>query len=166
MTCQERRLQISEYLDGAMRPSQVGALLLHTETCGSCREFFLEQKKIADYLQAADWQLQPPAQLWDRIESRISPAAAAAPRPSVWTAWLAPPQWGYALAASLALAILSVSLFLGSQPLNRQLLAELNAYQVDVPDNPFLAQPREVNPFFEPLDEFEGNPFDPMRSPK
>ncbi len=163
MTCGERKIQISCWLDGALAEPERRLLEIHLESCPACSRFLSEQRELAALLSDQDSQLQLPHDLWQRIESRIAPAASPMVFEPGRAAWWRQ-EWSYALAASLLLILLSGSLFLGSERIDTRQLAELDRFQVRVDGNPFLSEPERTNPFFD-LPGAEANPFSPTRSP-
>lgn len=165
MNCADCKLQISAYLDGALSLRESRLVLRHADVCDDCRDFLAEQERITAWMRSEDLELPLPDRVWEQIAARIDIPAVASAKRGWWERALSP-RWAYPLAASLLLAVVSGSLVVVPERENAGLLAQLNAYEVNVTGNPFLTEPTVDNPFFEPLAEIEGNPFGQMRSQK
>ncbi len=170
MNCQQRRLQITALLDGALEPSQEAGLESHLEKCPGCHRFLDEQSELDLLLDAAGLELEPPPRIWNQIEAKV----AVVPGPGLWeralgSLWdlIQVPVLRHALAGLLLMTLFSLSLLNLPRAEDRVLLSRLDSYRVEVPrSNPFLPQDRVAwNPFFQGT-ESAGNPFDNARSPR
>ncbi len=73
MGCDEVRVQISALLDDNQEV-QVKDIHDHLGSCSSCSEFYEEKLKVTEWLKEAEnFQLEPPPDIWERIDSEISP---------------------------------------------------------------------------------------------
>ena len=130
--------------------------LSHLESCPACAEVHRGEEDFQRLLDlAATTQVEPPEWLWHRIGARIQST-----RPeSAWDEFVRGverlfevpdlrPAW---VALVLAL-VLSASLTgLRSRLDDGALLAELQNYELEVPENPFLPEPVRSNPFLSEL---------------
>jgi predicted anti-sigma-YlaC factor YlaD len=162
MECEGIKVQVSTLLDTSLDVEQVKEMEQHLESCPSCARFYQEELEVAHWLtEAGDFQLNPPPEIWHRIDSQISA------NPS-WSDFLVFPSFDfrYALAGVVALALVSLTLLTlsTSSQDNELLLAELESYELEVEGNPFLSQMRLTDPFFEMTGQAEENPFDKWRS--
>ena len=161
MECEGVKTQVSALLDASLDVEQVKAMEQHLESCPSCARFYQEELEVAHWLtEAGDFQLDPPPEIWQRIDTQISAKSSK-------FGFLLFPRFDfrYALAGLVILALVSLTLLtLSTSPQeNEQLLAELESYQLEVEGNPFLSQMRLTDPFFE-VNGQDGNPFDKWRS--
>jgi anti-sigma factor RsiW len=162
MNCDGVKVQVSALLDASLDVEQVKAMEQHLESCPSCARFYQEELELADWLtEAGDFQLDPPPEIWQRINSQISAQPCTFQLPSLWPRF----EFRYAVAGLVILALVSLTLLtLSTAPQgNELLLAELESYELEVEGNPFLSQMRLTDPFFE-ANGPEGNPFDKWRS--
>ena len=129
-------------------------MLSHLESCPACAELHSGEEDFQRLLDlAATIQVEPPEWLWHRIDARIHGT-----RPeSAWDEFVRGverlfevpdlrPVW-----VTLALAlVLSASLTgLRSRVGDGPLLAELQSFELEVPENPFLQEPGGgSNPFY------------------
>lgn len=167
MNCEGWRLQIVATLDRSGDPKLASQLESHLENCPSCMAFYQEQSELTALFSSPRLELTPPEHLWYRIEDRLPKTVpAAGPDNSrlarLFGFWQLP-ALRYATAGLLLLLAASASLLdLGNRARTDQvLLARLDAYQVRVEGNPFLAQPVKANadnPFFS-IETSVGNPF-------
>ncbi len=108
-----------------------------------------------------NFQLEPPAEIWQRIDSKIS-------APPSRFGFLLFPRFDvrYAAAACVVLILFGLALLttLGPSQDDQLLLAELESYALEVEGNPFLSQMKLTDPFFELTGPAEENPFDKWRS--
>ena len=161
MECEGVKIQVSALLDASLDVEQVKVMEQHLESCPSCARFYQEELEVAHWLtEAGDFQLDPPPEIWQRIDTQISAKSSK-------FGFLLFPRFDfrYALAGLVILALVSLTLLtLSTSPQeNEQLLAELESYQLEVEGNPFLSQMRLTDPFFE-VNGQDGNPFDKWRS--
>ena len=162
MECEGVKVQVSTLLDASLDVEQVKAMEQHLESCPSCARFYREELEVADWLtKAGDLQLEPPPEIWQRIDSQISAQPSKFQLPSLWPRF----EFRYAVASLVILALVSLTLltFSITPQGNEQLLAELESYELEVEGNPFLSQMQLQDPFFE-VNGPEGNPFDKWRS--
>ncbi|MDA2923367.1 zf-HC2 domain-containing protein [Acidobacteria bacterium AH-259-L09] len=160
--CNEVRIQISALLDGNVEVEEVEQVQRHLASCSSCTEFYQEQLELARWLKAADFQLEPPAQIWRSIESRIG----AKPEGRTFEVGRLLELFGavdfrYAVVSLVVLILCSLALLnVSTMPQgNQRILAELESYRLEVNGNPFLPQIRPENPFFRFDRKTDENPF-------
>lgn len=167
MNCQQTKLQILELWNSGTDPVMDSAVQQHLGVCPACSTFQLEQKEITRLLGEQLPELEPPARIWLQIEEQIS-----VPQDKGWEFslqgvidlfWL--PQFKQ-VAAGLAMAVIfSVLLLnLAENTVEPEVLAELEAYHLDIQDNPFLSRGEESNPFFDLSPGLRGNPFEEVGS--
>lgn len=118
------REEVAAHALGALDDTARERLEVHLAGCAECRRLLAEYRQTADELPFLLPVESPPANAWERIESRIRGAPAAAPRvaagiaaaparpggTSRWRSWL-DGGWGRlvpALAGAAALALVSV----------------------------------------------------------
>ena len=162
MKCDGVKVQVSALLDASLDVEQVKAMEQHLESCPSCARLYQEELELADWLtEAGDFQLDPPPEIWQKIDFLISAQPSTFQLPSLWP----PFAFRYAVAGLVTLSLVSLTLLtLSTAPQGKDLLlAELESYELEVEGNPFLSQMRLTDPFFEPNGP-EGNPFDKWRS--
>ena len=161
MECEGVKTQVSALLDASLDVEQVKAMEQHLESCPSCAKFYEDQLELTEWLQeAGDFQLDPPPEIWQRIDTQISA------KPSKFGFLLFPRfDFRYAVGGWVILALVSLTLLtLSTSPQEDELLlAELESYELEVEGNPFLSQMRLTYPFFE-VNGQDGNPFEKWRS--
>lgn len=167
MNCQQTKLQILELLDSGQGPVMDSALQKHLRVCSACSTFQLEQEEMTRLLGDQLPELEPPARIWLQIEEQIS-----VPQGSRWEFslqgvldffWM--PQFKQ-VAAGLAMAVIfSVLLLnLAENTVEPEVLAKLEAYHLEIQENPFLSRGEGSNPFFDPSPGPGGNPFEEVGS--
>jgi hypothetical protein len=168
MNCQKMRIDIAALLDeypGGMAASRVRQ---HLQGCPACSRFYEEQRDLDKVLKSAP-QLELPARVWEGIESRLMSRPVPAP-PSNWFAdLLVWPNFRYAFASAVLLALVSLAVFkatLSPRPDDEQILAEIRAFQVEVQGNPFDLETGQENPFYSFGPTPGKNPFKSVRSTK
>ena len=130
--------------------------LLHLESCPACAEVYRREQDFQRLLDlAATTQVAPPEWLWQRIDTRLGSS-----RPeSAWHEFARGverlfqvrdlrPAW-----VALVLALVLSAALTGLRPRldHGPLLAELQNYDLEVPANPFVAEPVHSNPFLSEL---------------
>ena len=134
-------------------------VLSHLESCPACAELHSGEEDFQRLLDlAATIQVEPPEWLWHRIDARIHGTQPESAWPeSAWPEFVRGverlfevpdlrPVW-----VTLALAlVLSVSLTgLRSRVGDGPWLAELQSFELEVPENPFVQEPGGAsNPFY------------------
>ena len=129
-------------------------VLSHLESCPACAELHSGEEDFQRLLDlAATIQVEPPEWLWHRIDARIHNTQSE----SAWGEFvrgvgrlLEVPDLRPAWVALVLALVLSASLT-GLRPRvdDGPLLAELQNYELEVPDNPFLQEPSgDSNPFY------------------
>lgn len=163
MSCSDHRIQISEALDGLLSEEDAALVQEHLRLCAPCSRFEQEQRELALLLQTADPDREPPARIWHQIERRIQAQNQAAQPRQRWASsrlrdLFRLPQWGYAMAAAVLAAVMSVTVFQWDNSGNMDgVLAELDAYHPEVSGN---------NPFLQIDHDRSRNPFGDFRSEK
>lgn len=74
MKCNEFELLISDYLDGIISPVQKLEFEEHLRGCENCRKELSETMNLMERVAALPQGIDPPADLWKNIESRIVPS--------------------------------------------------------------------------------------------
>ena len=74
MKCNEFELLISDYLDGVISPAQKLEFEEHLRGCDNCRNELSETMKLLERVAALPNGIDPPADLWKNIETRIVPS--------------------------------------------------------------------------------------------
>jgi predicted anti-sigma-YlaC factor YlaD len=157
MNCEAWRTEIVALVDGSCEPREIPKVERHLGVCPACRSFYREQLELSALLGAPELEATPPEHLWYRIESRLQPVRKEVGWAARWVGWL--DLWRFPAlryAAVSALVLIVASLFflnLGeSARSDPRVLAQLEAYDLRVEGNPFLArlgEPRTPsNPFF------------------
>lgn len=175
MECSRARVQISGMMDGALGPLEVREVKGHLESCGHCRSLYREQLAVSEWVERAVVELEPPAAIWERVEREIR--AGAGEREGVGGSFVRRPLieralhlapfsgargWGYVGAAVVLLLVLSVAVLnrAGMSRDEQMLLAELEAFSIDVSENPFWRETSRANPFLSLEETGDENPFD------
>ncbi|MBS0561265.1 MAG: anti-sigma factor [Proteobacteria bacterium] len=119
--CEEMRLRLQADLDGELSPAEAAPLAAHLAACDDCRETAAQLGALSARIRAEATRHAAPAALRARIAQAAAATAAptlapAPPPPSGWRRVLGGPRErrrlgagfgvGFALAASLALAII------------------------------------------------------------
>jgi anti-sigma factor RsiW len=167
MNCEGWRIQIVALVDGSCEPRELPKVERHLNDCATCQSFYREQLEFSTLLGSPEMEATPPEHLWFRIESRLQRQEAPTTWSSRLSGWLDVwrfPALRYAAISSSVLLLASL-LFLSignSGGDNQRLLAQLDAYQLRVEGNPFLARlggaPTPNNPFFS-IEPTRLNPF-------
>ncbi len=129
-------------------------VLSHLESCPACAELHSGEEDFQRLLELATTiQVEPPEWLWHRIDARIHGAQPA----SAWDEFVRGverlfevPDFRPAWVALVLALVLSASLTgLRSRVGDGPWLAELQSYELEVPENPFLQEPGgDSNPFY------------------
>jgi anti-sigma factor RsiW len=147
MKCSDWRLDISAYLDGNLEPSGCQAVEEHLGVCPECSSFYAEQEELTLALRRGLPDLEPPSRIWQQIESQLE----SQPTPGFWNLadLFRMPRLGYAGAALVLVLMMGLFLsdFPGTVGEEERYLAELDAYNIEVRGNPFLAEVGTENPF-------------------
>ncbi len=134
-------------------------VLSHVESCPACAELHSGEEDFQRLLDlAATIQVEPPEWLWHRIDARIHGTRPESAWPeSAWDEFVRGvgrlfevpdlrPVWvTLVLALALSASLTGFRSRLGDSPL----LAELQSYELEVPENPFVQEPGgDSNPFY------------------
>ena len=120
MKCMEARRLISDYVDGGLSGGKEARLKKHLEDCPDCRELLRDFERIVD--EAKNLPAPAPSPwAWQRIAAGLKDAGektpAARQERKGWFAWTGMPAGlRYALAAALALVVISGGLIVGLRP--------------------------------------------------
>jgi len=168
MNCQQIRIQIIEELDHERTGTRSVETQTHLRDCSDCHAFLEEQEQLSSLLADNQLSLEVPSGLWLQIEKEISQETQ--PRwetlAAAFSDWFRMPQLRHALAGSAFVLFASLALLnLGGDKMEPGLMAQLDSFEMEVTENPFLANSTDGNPFFE-LDSGAGNPFDVTGSQK
>ncbi len=163
MSCRNLRLHITAWSDGNLEPRLVAEVQKHLSSCASCGRFYQEQMELADWLRAGDLQLEPPHEIWQRIEHLTRPASELACPPGI-RAWVRLFYWTefrYILTGLVLLFLLSAALVQSTlqDRVEAYLLAELESYSLPAQGNPFWNELELHTPFFTLDQPKRGNPF-------
>ena len=160
-SCRGFLLSISALADDNLDAGSVPSVRAHLAECPGCARIYEEQRELSDWLRAGSPDVEPAAEIWNRIESRLP-----VPRASLWdqlgsglAAAVRFPEFRYAAASLALLAILSGG-FMGriqEAPPMPRVYAKA--------ENPFLvAWKQETFPSsLAPRAESGENPFDMVR---
>lgn len=162
MNCRQWHLDIIEQLDAALSKERSDQVEAHVRSCPRCATFRAEQRSLQAHLEAERRiQLEPRQELWARIETRLPESQPHVAQPVSWSPFdlFRQPQFSYGLAALVLLALTAIVGIQTGEP-DREFLAQLDAFDLEVTDNPFLATMEDQNPFFnleglEPENPFE-----------
>lgn len=165
MKCRDLRPHLSALADGNLEAKWRSEVERHLGACDGCAAFYRQQVALNRLFQKEELLVEPPQHLWQGIQARLRHPS----QPTWRERWvghlpaLQPLQLRYAAAALFVVLVLGVFLFFPSGERDvesAKLLAELEAYSLEVRGNPFLVERRpDQNPFFtfeQPLME---NPF-------
>jgi hypothetical protein len=167
MNCQQVRFQIIETLDNEPASVQIAKVRQHLESCPGCSTFYAEQDSLTQLLQVHLPQIQPPDRIWRQIEDRITVDAGRGWefRLQAFVDFCRMPQLKPVVAAiAIVLTCSALLLSLNESGVEPEMLAKLEAYTLEVQDNPFLPDGKEFNPFFTIDSGLSGNPFEQMGS--
>jgi predicted anti-sigma-YlaC factor YlaD len=117
MRCAAAKRLISDYVDGGLAGDEQARLKGHLEACPSCQELLRDFEKIVEEEKKIP-ALEPSPLAWQRVASGVEHAgektAAFGKERQGWFVWTGMPAGlRYALAAALALAVISSGLILG-----------------------------------------------------
>ena len=150
MKCENWKIQISAYLDGALDTAESQAVLQHIESCRECRTFHEETLALSSLFSVRAEGKSPSPFIWNKIERRITAQEETKNRLS-FLDFFRLPRMAYGMAsAMLLIALVALVQLRGPSVENRQLLAEMDAYTIQAEGNPFLARTslESDNPFF------------------
>lgn len=163
MACKSWGRQICEYVDGSLSFALQSHVREHLRTCSSCSALASQLEQLRGILAQVDTRLEPPAHLWRQIERKILERNSTARKRWIWTdlfSWLEPRRVGYALAASVFAVTLIFTLHLRRSDSERTaIIAELDAFDLQIQENPFLGPVGSGNPFYSIDTPAQGNPF-------
>lgn len=109
MTCNEIQSQLSEYVDGELRPETRHEIAEHLQSCLVCRREFKALKAVIAAAGELPESTDPGRDLWPAIESRLA-AVRPARDVSSTDPDTARPWWTQLAAAVIAMLALSVPL--------------------------------------------------------
>lgn len=150
MSCKDWKIKISAHLDGVLPETDRERLFQHLETCPECRNFYEEMSVLSNLIAAGANGKEPSPFLWYKIERGIAEAGENSRRPSGWEL-IRLPRAAYAAASIVVMITLAALLQLGGPSSSeRQQLAEIDAYHIELRGNPFLEEidNSDRNPFF------------------
>jgi hypothetical protein len=109
LRCKDLAPLIDELVDGALDDARARAVRAHARTCADCERRLAGTERLVEAAQSLE-PIDPPAELWARIEERLDgDDAIEARRPRLWWwwhAWRKPILGGATLAAcAVAFAI-------------------------------------------------------------
>lgn len=162
MNCFNFRIQISALLDDGLEAREVTELQDHFARCPSCAGFYEEQQQLAELFKEGAFDLEPPREIWNRIESRIGSGSERRRfELNRLLPLFRPADLRYAAAGLVVLILCSLALIhFGSGPsLRPLLLAELKSYDLKVVGNPFIPRMGTENPFLAFDRDPDRNPF-------
>jgi len=160
MKCKNWKIQISAYLDGALDKADRQAVIQHIESCRECRIFHEKHLALSSLFSVRAEGKSPSPFIWNKIERRITSANRETSRPSLLDHFRLP-RLAYGMASAMLLISLAALVQLRKPSVeDRQLLAEMDTYTMDVQGNPFLKKASiEIdNPFFR-YETGSANPF-------
>ena len=77
MKCEEYRILIEDYVDGALDRKTASRVTAHTETCAECASFYREMSREQDVYARYQRDVEVTPVLWASIETRIKQERAA-----------------------------------------------------------------------------------------
>jgi hypothetical protein len=77
MKCEEYRILIEDYVDGALDHKTASRVTAHTETCAECTSFYREMSREQDVYARYQRDVEVTPVLWASIETRIKQERAA-----------------------------------------------------------------------------------------
>jgi anti-sigma factor RsiW len=84
MNCESVRDLLDDYVDGALPEEAAGEVRAHVAVCAECRQELERLESLLTQVRALPTSVDPPADMWDRIEARLAPRSAARiPRPVI-----------------------------------------------------------------------------------
>jgi len=161
MKCKDWRIQISAFLDNALDETEREKTLRHIRECRECGKFHQEASDLSVLFTARLEGKEPSPFLWNKIERRITAANESKSRAS-FLEYLRLPRLAYGLASAMLLISLAALVQLrGPSVEDRELLAEMDAYELAYKGNPFLekVEQKMQNPFLK-HETGAVNPFD------
>jgi anti-sigma factor RsiW len=168
MSCDRMRIEIVALLDENLGGLAVSRVRRHLQGCPACSRFYEEQQGLEALFKSAP-ELDLPVQVWERIESRLM-SRPAATTPSSWFAdLLLWPNFRYAFASAVLLALFSLAVLMTTLPRHPNdvgILADIRSYQIQVGGNPFMEDVEQNNPFYAFGLPGGNNPFNGTRSVK
>lgn len=157
MSCLERQIDITAYIDQSLEADQVEALQAHLKACTDCQRFYEEQLAFDQFLKENSTEADPPIHIWNKISAEIEARQASRQR-SWWGDFWAHfeiPQLVYGFAALLLFGLASILALQVYEDFSAHpaYLAELDSFSVDVSDNPFLdfENKSSENPFWDSM---------------
>ncbi len=79
MKCEEYRILIEDYVDGALDQKTAARVTAHTETCAECASFYREMSREQDVYARYQRDVEVTPVLWASIETRIKQERDAQP---------------------------------------------------------------------------------------
>ena len=162
MKCENWKIQISAYQDGALNEADSAEVRRHLDSCQECRGYNEELIALSSLLCGRAEGKSPSPFLWNKIERRITAPEAEKSGMSFLDHFRLP-RLAYGIASAMVLICLATVLQLrGPSAEDRQLLAEMDAYTIAVHGNPFLDQAslNSDNPFM----RFESGSVNPFKN--
>lgn len=114
MTCNDHEIRMHEELDGELPPALRALLDAHCAACPECARMRDDLRALRDAARALPTTIEPPAELWDRINAVLpdSPGSVVPLRPKGFWNTARP----YLAAACVAGAVLAAALLRGMPP--------------------------------------------------
>ncbi len=121
MKCEEYRILIEDYVDGALDQKALARVTAHTAECAECAGFYQELSREQELYSRYQRGVEVTPVLWTSIESRIKQERAEKPNGLIsgWSERLAgvfsAPRLSPAFAAALVIAAIGVTVFVMSR---------------------------------------------------
>jgi hypothetical protein len=167
MDCKQCTENLTAFLDGELRTSNLSEMRLHLEICPSCADELRSLKEAADYIESHYRDLKPRLESWNMVRARLSVTDS-----SFWFHFFTPNRWRIAMASMAIVAALGIGYLQYQQFQTRNLenyitqyihdreaLSQAQSIQWNVEANSQIEIPYADNPFIEISAASVENPF-------
>jgi hypothetical protein len=103
MDCRQCTENLTAFLDGELRASNLAEMRLHLDVCPSCADELRSLKEAAIYIESHYKNLEPRQESWNMVRARLSATDS-----SNWFHFLAPNRWRIAMASIAIIAALGI----------------------------------------------------------
>ncbi len=129
MDCETITGDLTAYIDGELSDARKSHVETHLEHCPQCREEYHSLELSARFIETHARELQPAAEIWSQVRTRISGMEAPAPAAGLLQ-FLTERPWWSATATVVAVLVLAIGLrtFNQYQTAKRDLNEYMNHY--------------------------------------